>query len=505
MNTNASTNQNQNYDEYKSTVVDSPVMKGENDLLNLNDYRKALIDFLKHAQTPITISLQGEWGSGKTSLMRSLEDALCIKENSPFLSVWINTWQFSLLNDSFDASQVVINILQSIVKQIAEKDPEDKFRAQADNTVSLIMKGVRFAYDIAGAALLKKLELEKEDVDNAIANFKSNDIEKLQSKSEVKIDGRISLVEQLKNQIDSLVNEVLNCAQNKGFKQGFIFFIDDLDRIKPTLAVEVLEVLKNILDFTHCISVIAIDYSVVVEGLKYKMAGKSDKDYRVYFDKLIQVQIAMPVFDYDIKPFLRKALSEISYFELDCTDERLEDLTQIAQRTIGKNPRNLKKLINNLSLANSFRRTNFTVVDMEKGESSIEVYDVVQNSVDVKMEIFILACIQISYPKIYTLMINRPNFTEWGDEELQREDTSDYDDKILEIKYSYGVDDDFSIDAWEIYLFDLCKNGLSSDYGNLLYILNKLRKILARDKNCFAFNRIATILSWLRMIDCSKY
>ena len=81
MNTNASTNQNQNCDEYKSTVVDSPVMKGENDLLNLNDYRKALIDFLKHAQTPITISLQGEWGSGKTSLMRSLEDALCIKEN----------------------------------------------------------------------------------------------------------------------------------------------------------------------------------------------------------------------------------------------------------------------------------------------------------------------------------------------------------------------------------------------------------------------------------------
>lgn len=410
-----------------------------------------------------------------------------------------------MLNDSFDASQVVINILQSIVKQIAEKDPEDKFRAQADNTVSLIMKGVRFAYDIAGAALLKKLELEKEDVDNAIANFKSNDIEKLQSKPEVKIDSRISLVEQLKNQIDSLVNEVLNCAQNKGIKQGFIFFIDDLDRIKPTLAVEVLEVLKNILDFTHCISVIAIDYSVVVEGLKYKMVGKSDKDYRVYFDKLVQVQIAMPIFDYDIKLFLHKALSEISYFELDCNDERLEELTQVAQRSIGKNPRNLKKLINNLSLANSFRRTNFTVVDMEKGESSIEVYDVVQNSVDVKMEIFILACIQISYPKIYTLMINRPNFTEWGDEELQREDTSDYDDKILEIKYSYGVDDDFSIDAWEIYLFDLCKNGLSSDYGNLLYILNKLRKILARDKNCFAFNRIATILSWLRMIDCSKY
>lgn len=510
MSMNTNTDQNQNYNKYKSTVVDSPVMNGENDLLNLNDYRRALIDFLKHAQTPITISLQGEWGCGKTSLMRSLEDDLCIKESSPFFSVWINTWQFSLLSDSFDASQVVINILQSIVKQIAEKDPEDKFRVQADNTVSLIMKGARFAYDIAGAALLKKMELEKEDIDNAIANFKSNDIEKLQSKPEVKIDGRISLVEQLKNQIDSLVNEVLNCAQNKGFKQGFIFFIDDLDRIKPTLAVEVLEVLKNILDFTYCISVIAIDYSVVVEGLKYKMAGKSDKDYRVYFDKLIQVQIAMPVFDYDIKPFLRKALSEISYFELDCTDERLEDLTQIAQRTIGKNPRNLKRLINNLSLANSFRRTNFTVANIEKDESSVEADDVVQNTIDVKMEIFVLACIQISYPKIYTLMINQPNFTVWGDDSLQFDNPTECFDEIKAVKFSYGIENYSSVDNWELYLFDLCNfnknnNELIPHYGNLLYIFNKFKKILACDENCFVFNRIVAILSWLKLIDCSRY
>ena len=42
MSMNTNTDQNQNYNKYKSTVVDSPVMNGENDLLNLNDYRRAL-------------------------------------------------------------------------------------------------------------------------------------------------------------------------------------------------------------------------------------------------------------------------------------------------------------------------------------------------------------------------------------------------------------------------------------------------------------------------------
>ena len=250
MNTNTNANQNQNYNEYKSTVVDTPiVINDNNDLLNLRDYRNALIKYLKCARTPITISLQGEWGCGKTSLMKSLENELCIKEQSPFLNVWINTWQFSLLSNPSDYSQAVISIMQSIIKQIADKDPDDKFSDFADNTLSLMVKGGRFVYDIAGSIILNKIGLEKEDIDNAITNFKNSDNGKLQQGPKVIDDGKISLVEQLKDRINVLVKQVLKCGQNNGIKNGFIFFIDDLDRVKPTLAVEILEVLKNIFDF----------------------------------------------------------------------------------------------------------------------------------------------------------------------------------------------------------------------------------------------------------------
>ncbi len=52
-----------------SSIIDVPRRHDQNDLFGINVYQDALIDFVKHTDTPITIALQGEWGSGKTLLM----------------------------------------------------------------------------------------------------------------------------------------------------------------------------------------------------------------------------------------------------------------------------------------------------------------------------------------------------------------------------------------------------------------------------------------------------
>ena len=55
----------------KTGIIDEPVnyLKEENDKLGINDYAKALTNFIENTETPMTIGIQGEWGSGKTSLM----------------------------------------------------------------------------------------------------------------------------------------------------------------------------------------------------------------------------------------------------------------------------------------------------------------------------------------------------------------------------------------------------------------------------------------------------
>ena len=402
--------------------------------------------------------------------------------------------------------------MHSIIKQIADKDPDDKFSDFADNTLSLMVKSGRFMYDIAGPIFLKKMGLEKEDIDNAITNFKNTDNEKSQQGPKIIDDGKISLVEQLKNRINVLVKQVLKCGQNKGVKNGFIFFIDDLDRVKPTLAVEILEVLKNIFDFDCCIFIIAIDYNVVVEGLKAKLVAKTDRDYRVYFDKLIQVQITMPIPYYEVAAFLKASLSEISFFEsIDKIEiaNCIANLSGIVVRTVGKNPRNLKRVINNYSLAEALCSTKADVAGssiLKKATIESNYFDIRPSQIPflIKNIIFILICIQIAYPQICRAMLD--HYISFFPDDFDDIDNSDYDqNKVLLIKKfksSYGLNVE-DVSVWEMHLLDMCErdNKMKPHFADLLFILNKLYNLAKEDKYLFMFSGFSLLLQCVSITD----
>ena len=51
---------------------DLPIDTMESDLFDLDRYYTGLADFIKKCETPLTIALQGDWGSGKTSMMNMI-------------------------------------------------------------------------------------------------------------------------------------------------------------------------------------------------------------------------------------------------------------------------------------------------------------------------------------------------------------------------------------------------------------------------------------------------
>ena len=53
-------------------IVDEPVAPGSSDSLDISIHAKALIQFITISQTPITVGIQGEWGSGKTSFINNI-------------------------------------------------------------------------------------------------------------------------------------------------------------------------------------------------------------------------------------------------------------------------------------------------------------------------------------------------------------------------------------------------------------------------------------------------
>ena len=121
----------------KSSIIDVPRKHDQEDLFGIKVYQDALIRYIKLTDTPITIALQGEWGSGKTSLMNLLRWNLCDTDDAPYFPIWINTWQYSLMKS---ANQAIMSILEGIVNQIGALNPDEAKWAESKKKIGGIFK-----------------------------------------------------------------------------------------------------------------------------------------------------------------------------------------------------------------------------------------------------------------------------------------------------------------------------------------------------------------------------
>ena len=102
-------------------IVDEALPGGKQDELGVSSYIEALVKFIKTTDTPMTIGIQGEWGSGKTSMLNQIQNYLEQsnidegedKERGNFKQIWVNAWENSLL---VSPEEALLKIINQIIK-----------------------------------------------------------------------------------------------------------------------------------------------------------------------------------------------------------------------------------------------------------------------------------------------------------------------------------------------------------------------------------------------------
>ena len=97
-----------------SSIKDSPIQNIQEDSLQVSKYAVSLSKFIEISDTPITIGLQGEWGTGKTSLMSLIKELL---NESSIASSWVNTWEFSLFSKPETITPAILSGMLDNLKQ----------------------------------------------------------------------------------------------------------------------------------------------------------------------------------------------------------------------------------------------------------------------------------------------------------------------------------------------------------------------------------------------------
>jgi CheY-like chemotaxis protein len=261
------------------------------------------------ASTPFTLGIEAGWGSGKSSLMRRIEQRLRIEPKVS--TVWFNAW-------TAPPGEVLEGLIKSVLDQM---DPNVLRRALRSKRVG---KGVR----IAGRAVAGLLRMDKV-VDE--------------------IWETVSVDPRARNEMRELMQEAMAdwMSAGRGVQAGrlLVVFVDDLDRCSPENVFQVFEAMKLYLDAPGFVFVVGYDRSVIAEAVirekEYKKPVSED-----YIEKIVQIvhRIGPPGDDQ------AQALIE-SYAQASLTTEYLEDSARVLviERN-ARNPRRIKRFINGFIL-----------------------------------------------------------------------------------------------------------------------------------------------------------
>lgn len=406
-----------------TSITDMPRLSNQLDSFGIDPYEKGLIKFIKGSCTPITIALQGEWGSGKTSLMYTLKQQLADTEKAPFYAIWLNTWEFALMKD---APTALVEILYTLTSEVARIMSLDE-----NKTTKLLNNINTFGQTVLKIAAKATAERFVPGSGEAIESFyrKKKD----------------SVIAELRDDLEKTINENLSKVE----KKGIIFFIDDLDRIDPPAAVQLLELLKNIFTLNNCIFILALDYDVVVKGLKPKfgeLTEKNEREFRSFFDKIIQVPFSMPVDKYKIDTFLKESLLNTAYIskEQAANAELMTAFTQVCNLSIGTNPRALKRLLNSISLIKCINEAD-NPHGLFESSSSTDQVELLAN--------FAMVSIQIAFPQVYRALSLYPAFDQWNEAVAMQLNLKPLENQgLAKIKEMEEFDE-----LWEQILFRLCE------------------------------------------------
>ncbi|WP_130855196.1 KAP family P-loop NTPase fold protein [Olivibacter jilunii] len=264
---------------------------------SLSDY----IDYshLLHAVTglidnpnllPCSIGIYGDWGSGKSSLMKMIEHHY--RSDKDVLIIRFNGWLF----EGYEDAKTVL--MASIIDEIIAKR---KFTEKAIKCASKLLKRIDWIKAAGSAskhaiayATLGPLGSLGVAATEAIANLKDVDYEnyiktKQEKKEDDPDDTLRSNIQEFHKNFEDLISETKIAK--------IIVLIDDLDRCSPDTVIGTLEAIKLFLFTKNTAFVIGADERLIKYSVKRRfpeVPGENMEVGRDYLEKLIQFPIRIP-------------------------------------------------------------------------------------------------------------------------------------------------------------------------------------------------------------------
>ena len=221
--------------------------------------------------------MDSPWGTGKTTIVKMLQAKLAAEQ---FQCVYFNAWKVDYVTDPLVA---LVSALDEI--KLTQSKAKSAFQRHL-KTVKKITSAVAKRVVVTGvkAATMGVLDVE-------------GDFEK--SAAEVAGDMAGNLVDAFQKEKQALekfrleVEKAVKQLKEEGKKETLIFFVDELDRCRPTFAIEMLERIKYLFDVPNIVFVLSVDKSQLEASTAAVYGEKINAPE--YLRRFIDLEYGVPV------------------------------------------------------------------------------------------------------------------------------------------------------------------------------------------------------------------
>lgn len=280
------------------------------DLYKRKEYADQLCSLLRDQEHSVVLTLDGAWGSGKSFFLKRWCADLT---NAGQIGVYFNAWQDDFLADP----------LVSIIGQL-NKALEVKAKENAAKWRDIVAAG-KTVFAKAGLAVVAQCLKHYTGVD--FSEIKVEDVEsrneRIQKIYTNLIESRESLLSGIEKLSSSIYSKTGSCL---------VFVVDELDRCRPTYAIETIERIKHLFDVPHVAFVIGVDKQQLMESVK---AVYGNIDARQYLLRFFDLEFHLPA--PDRTAFLKSLWERYQieeYFEKKNIDIALRSKLRNARRCI---------------------------------------------------------------------------------------------------------------------------------------------------------------------------
>lgn len=369
-----------------------PDKEAEIDYLNFGYMVDMVVDIATNRDlSPSTIGLYGDWGSGKSSLMKLAQKKIeeknteigDEKDSIKTLCIEFNGWLFEGYEDTKTSlCGVILDALADEKRFSKEITDYAKTLIKKIDFNKILGKGIKYGLDFfltGGIGALTDLTLS-----SVLSTIKTN-VGEVQAKDLEEILNKFKKDDKTRTEIKNFREEFKQLLQ-KSNVENVVVFIDELDRCLPDTVLEVFEAMRLFLFVEGMSFVIGADERLIQYSIKskYKEVPGNNLDIgKEYLEKVIQYPLYIPqltraeVNQYLACLLLRETLTENQFKEIlsiiytlapnqDFSMEQISDkapdiaesckkdmalarqISSVLAPSINGNPRQCKRFLNTL-------------------------------------------------------------------------------------------------------------------------------------------------------------